>query len=548
MKTNLLIIMTVCFTACVEDRIIYEPMPDQDDTTQIMSNSGGDGVAAQDQPAVEPDVPSEPEVVMEPSSPQTQPPSPQMPDSVTEPEPDPEPEPEPMRPQPSMGASCDLEFEWYVGHNDENEHAFRGTPMPGTTRSLPGSNLIVTSGFDQGYSATAHRISDGVQMFAFEHDTFQGAFDHNWHQRVIISRHRQGADLVLKPVLDAPDIWRIPLPMDSHNHWARFTPDASKVVLVACQEQRGFVRMYSTATGILTDELDLGDRCFEHFFGYDLLSQMTPNGHVMVLTAHSPFGFTDASRVMVRIDFENEEVRDLTVSEETSGALLSMHLNPVTNQLVAVHSEGAIYQWGFPDMTPLGQLGQAGQVRLNSHTYMPSTESPIRFSPDGTLLAHIDLDHTIVVVDAQTQAVRYRLDLSAFEHGERGFNGNTGSEVVDLVFTEDGQSLVARLASGLVAYRCASSVDPQGRDNLSVLLDVPGHVRAGETVELTATHLDASHFHGHAFYVDGELLAEPTTGRHAQWTPIATGMHELTVELIDGINRGQATRFVNVMP
>ena len=138
--------------------------------------------------------------------------------------------------------------------------------------------------------------------------------------------------------------------------------------------------------------------------------------------------------------------------------------------------------------------------------------------------------------------------MSRFGHGDRGFNGNTGAEVVDLVFTEDGQSLVARLASGLVAYRCASSVDPEGRDNLSVLLDVPGQVRAGETVELTATHLDASHFHGHAFYVDGQLLAEPTTGRHVQWTPSATGIHELTVELIDGIHSGRATRFVNVMP
>ncbi len=469
---------------------------------------------------------------------------------IAEPEPAPQsdPEPEPTRPHPSMSASCNLEFEWYVGYNDEDEHAFRGQPMPGTTRLLPGSNLIVASGFDHEYSATAHSIIDGAQMFAFEHESFHGAFDHNWHQQVVISRHRQGADLVLKPVLDAPDIWRIPLPQDSYNHWAQFTPDASQVVLVACQEQRGFARMYAASTGMLTHEVDLGDRCFHHFFGYDLLSQMTQDGRILVITAPSPFGLPDETRVLVRIDFETQNVRDLTLSTEISGALLSMHLNPLTNQLVAVHSDGAIYHWGFPEMTFLGQLGQAGQVRLNSHTYMPSMASPIRFSADGALLAYIDLDHNIVVVDADTQAVRYRLDMSRFDHGDRGFNGNTGAEVVDLVFTEDGQSLVARLASGLVGYRCASSVDPQGRDNLSVLLDVPGQVRVGQTVELTATHLDASHFHGHAFYVDGVLLAEPTTGRHAQWTPTTTGIHELTVELIDGVHTGQATRFVNVMP
>ena len=385
-------------------------------------------------------------------------------------------------------------------------------------------------------------------MFEFEVQAFAGTFDHNWHQRVHITTSRQSTHLVLKPVLDAPELWRVELPLGAYNLWTRFTPDASKVVLLGCEEGHGFARTYLAATGELDREVILGDRCLDHLFGNGILSALTHDGEVMVIAEHNPFAPQASDASITRIDFGAGEVSQVPFQDGASGALLSMDLSSTSNRLVAVNSTGEIYQWSFPDMTPLQSLGQAGQLRINPHTYMPSTESPIRFSPDGALLAHIDLDGNIVVVDANTQRVRYRLDLTEFERDDITLNGNIGSEVVDLVFTDDGQSLVARLAFGLVAYRCADSIDPEGRDNLSVLLDVPGDLHVGEPAELTATHLDASHFHGHAFYINGALLTTPTTGRHAQWTPTQTGVYEVTVQLIDGVNTGLATRFVHVMP
>lgn len=541
MKVYLLLITVVCFTACVEDRIIYERMPVQDgvDNPIDHTNDTPNDTILNEVP--EPTTSTQPEQTPTPSTPE-----PEVTPTPTAP-PEPEPQPEPMRPQPSMSASCELELQWQAGFGDDNEQDFRGLPTPGSTDILPGGNLIVSRDIT-GHAPTAHRISDGEKMFEFETQALDGTFDHNWHQRVSITWNQQGSDLVLKPVLDAPELWRVALPVSAYNLWTRFTPDASKVVLLGCQEGRGFARTYLTATGELERDITLGDHCLDHLFGNGILSELTHDGQIMILAEHNPFAGETSDSSITRIDFGSGEVAQVPFGDGAIGALLSMHLSPTSNRLVGVHSDGEIYQWAFPAMTPLESFGQAGRLSINPHTYMPSTESPIRFSPDGSLLAHIDLDHNIVVVDAQTQDVRYRLDLSQFERGDITHNGNIGSEVVDLVFTDDGQSLVARLAFGLVTYRCADSIDPQGRDDLSVLLDVPGDIHVGENVELTATHLDASHFHGHAFYVNGALLTIPTTGRHAQWEPIQAGVYEIAVELIDGVNTGRATRFVHVMP
>jgi hypothetical protein len=541
MKVYLLLITVVCFTACVEDRIIYERMPVQDgvDHPIDQTNDTPNDTILNEVP--EPTTSTQPEQTHTPSTPE-----PEVTPTPTAP-PEPEPQPEPMRPQPSMSASCELELQWQAGFGDDDGQAFRGMPMPGGTDVLPGSNLIVSRDI-AGHAPTAYRVSDGEKMFEFEYDAFNGTFDHNWHQRVSISSSRQGTHLVLEPVLDAPELWRVDLPLSTYNMWARFTPDASRVVLLGCEEGQGFARTYLATTGELDREVELGERCLDHLFGNGILSEFTHDGEIMIIAEHNPFAPTASDSSITRIDFRTGQVTQVPFPDGASGALLSMDLSPTSNRLAAINSAGEVYHWTFPDMTPLESLGRAGLLRINPRTYMPSTESPIQFSPDGSLLAHIDLDQNIVVVDAHTQELRYRLDLSQFAGDDITHNGNIGSEVVDLVFTDDGQSLIARLAFGLVAYRCADSIDPQGRDNLSVLLDVPGDIHVGESVELTATHLDASHFHGHAFYVNGALLTIPTTGRHAQWEPIQAGVYEIAVELIDGVNTGRATRFVHVMP
>ena len=537
MKLYLLLSTLVCFTACVEDRIIYERIPVQDDVDNPAIQTDNADTDLNEVP--ESAAPNDPKQMtsiptQEPAA-TTTPTEPRLP--VTE----------PTGPQPSMSESCELELKWQVGFDDDDGPDFRGIPTPGGTHILPGSNLIVSKDIT-GQVPTAHRVSDGEKMFEFEVQALNGSFDHNWHQRVSITSSREGTQLVLKPVLDASELWRVDLPLSAYNIWTRFTPDASRVVLLGCEDGQGFARTYLAATGELDHEVTLGARCLDHLFGNGILSELTHDGEIMVIAEHNPFAPLSSDASITRIDFGTGVVTQIPFPDGASGALLSMDLNITSGRLVAVNSGGEIYQWTFPDMTRIESLGQAGRLRINGHTYMPSTESPISFSPDGSLLAHVDLEQNIVVVDAQTQEVRYGLDLGQFVRDDITFNGNRGSEVVDLVFTDDGQSLVARLALGLVVYRCADSVDPQGRDNLSVLLDVPGDVRVGHTAELTATHLDASHFHGHAFYINGALLTTPTTGRHAQWTPTQTGVYEVAVQLIDGVNTGLATRFVHVMP
>jgi hypothetical protein len=54
--------------------------------------------------------------------------------------------------------------------------------------------------------------------------------------------------------------------------------------------------------------------------------------------------------------------------------------------------------------------------------------------------------------------------------------------------------------------------------------------------------------HSHRFFVDGVPAGDASYERTFAWTPQSTGMHEVRVEIDDGIDRGTATLSVFVDP
>ena len=450
--------------------------------------------------------------------------------------------------------SCQLEMSWAKTSSQIFTH--HGLSTSGLYDLMPNHPVVVGASVEREHPfeeapLVAYRLEDGAPIFHLGHEDASGALDANWFTRAVVQSNESGRHLVVRPVLEAPEFWRLRLEDAAFNHGARFTPDGQSLVLVSCQnravsgESDTLVRQFRVSDGVLETSISIPEYCAHQFDGNLAIAEMTANGRHMLLASNHRFLNGYDPNTMVHVDLHRATFRRAASDLEAS-ALADLELTPDGTVLFATAVDGRMRRWSFPTLEPLTDFTEVGVFSLGRRTYMPTDDSPITFSKTGAFIAYISPERDVVVARVESGEVVYRIDLTRFLHDDIMPNGNTGAEAASLRFTEDGAGLVIGLTSGLAVYRCVGAQFPPGRDNLSVLLDGPRSLRLGETAELTATHLDATHMHGHAFFVDGRLLSHPTTSRFANWTPDEAGVYEITVRLIDGVNVGEATLFVEV--
>jgi hypothetical protein len=192
-------------------------------------------------------------------------------------------------------------------------------------------------------------------------------------------------------------------------------------------------------------------------------------------------------------------------------------------------------------------VDDAGVVPINQMTYMPSEESPIAFSKDGRVFGYVNQDQEVVVLRTDDGALLHQLAAPVF--GGRGdrHQHHDGNEPVAIEFAADGGSVIVAYSGGIARFGCQDTVEPEGHDRLPVHLEGPHQrLRVGEPATFTATHLAGRSVHGHAFFVDGELIAPPSTAREVEWTPQHAGDFTIEVRILDGRDTGSTTLPVRV--
>ena len=456
-------------------------------------------------------------------------------------------------------SGCNLEMSW--ARTASNIFAHSTMSSGGLYALMPNHPVVIGSHVDRDnpfddVPLVAYRLEDGAPVFHLDYEEMMGTHDENWYTRAAFEHDETGHHLVVRPVLDAPEFWRLRIEEGRYNHAVRFTPNGQSVVLVSCERDERpddfvpsmgtTIRQFGALDGNLESSVSIPDYCANHF-GHQLsIAAMSNDGRHMLLASNDRFWNSYDPNSMMRVDLHRESYQRIDFNPEAV-AILDLKLTPDGTQLFGSAMDGQMHRWSFPALEPLAIFGDVGVFELGRRTYMPSDESPIAFSKSGRYIAYIGADLDVVVARVSDNQIMHRIELTRFLNDDIMPNGNSGAEAAQLVFTEDGAGLVLGLTSGLAVYRCSGASFPEGRDNLSVLIDGPRFAEVGETVELTATHLDATHMHGHAFYVDGELISPPSTSRHVQWTPQSAGVYEITVRLIDGVNTGEATLFIDVV-
>ena len=455
-------------------------------------------------------------------------------------------------------SGCQLEMSW--AKTSPNIFAHATWSAGGLQDLMPNHPMVIGSSvkdiepFDD-VSLMAYRLEDGEPVFEVDYEHLSGALDENWYTKAEIQHDNHQAYLIVRPILDAPEFWRREIQSDGFNHVVQFTPNGQSVILVSCEQDRRTddfmpsmgttIKKFGVTDGELESTVSIPDYCANNLLHQPAIAAISPDGRHLLLASNERFWRSYDPNSILRVDLQAEVYQRIEPLDDPV-ALLDLKLNPDGNQLFATTLDGVMRRWSFPALRPLTDFGSVGVFGLGRRTYMPSDDSPFAFSRTGRHIAYIDADMDVVIAQVSNGEIKHRVDLTRFLNDDLMPNGNTGAEAAELAFTEDGAGLVIGLTSGLAAYRCAGVSFPRGRDNLSVLIDAPPFADVGETVSLTATHVDATHMHGHAFFVTGALLAQPSTSRYAEWLPEASGVYEITVRLIDGVNTGEATTFIEV--
>jgi hypothetical protein len=327
--------------------------------------------------------------------------------------------------------------------------------------------------------------------------------------------------------------------------------DGRRAVALRCDEVDTQLIVWDLEAGETRAPLSLGNLCPSWMWYPSPSMQLSADGGALAL-AGSPEG------TVVVVDLDTQRVQTLQAhaplpEEQRWGynhAVLGVAVRPDGGALATSGADLKVRVWSLPGLEPLGEFdSDASHINLNSYT--PSTSSPVRWSPDGRLLAHVAPGGELQLRDAESGfaplALVARPSFPREEDQWRGEEQGPLHGLIDVAFSDDMTGLVVSSEAGVSLWRCpgAALPEPSGVE-LAVRLDGPTRLRLGETATFTATHLGTEHLHGHAFFVNGEELAPAWTGRETGWTPTAPGTYEVSVVIDDGLDTGSASLTVLV--
>jgi len=403
-----------------------------------------------------------------------------------------------------------------------------------------------------------YRMTDGTAL-GTAYGAWDEVLDASWESLVVV---QQGEDTAWVEVQDARTgavlhaLDALPSP-DPELDWLRLmraflTPDGTRLATMTCWSRvpsdSSVARLRLHALGAGTDGpiVDLDVPCGDNLWPRAAPGALSADGRTLVLT------FLEHAGVFV-VDLETgttqsfDPVGDLPdaapVTENWgygNAAVFSVAIRPDGGAVALSDRAGQLTRWSLPDLESLGEPWQAGLVGINQNTYGPSMESPVAWSEDGALLAHLDEDGEAVIRRADDGVVLLTLprpDL-ATEWRDDLFNPATGFR-----FSPDGEGILVSFEAGLELWRCPDAPPIEGTG-------------AVETVSIVGPTVVAP-YESHSWTATAKTEGQPVVFRLLlDGTPVAaglrsalsatlqeTGPHTLQVLADDGIAQASSDLF-----
>ena len=517
MRVHIIFITAACalFAGCIEDLERSRPDVIRIDAPTEPSSSG----------AAEPTATPSTPVATEPGwAPGTGEPTP------------PAVEPGPIGERETHLADCEAEEAW---HTDMAPTIVQsgGILVSGDGR------LFIASDLESGFGRMAFSGETGAPLFGIDPSAMGTMMGPHWETRINVEHDADGVRLHYRPVLEADALWTVQFPRGEQLMSTLIAPSGARVVTITCRDEISSIKAFSSLDGTLEKTVTYPDGCFRlHPFG--MSSAVTSfRGDKLVLANHWGSEILAVDLGAETIDVLSSETMNPEGADGELGRaeIVSIALSPDGDAILVATQHGQLHRWSLPALEHTVMDVEIAAIDINQRTYMPLTVSPIVFSRDGALMAVVQHDLSVAVINTADETVVHTLETPDFAPFEPHGPQSTGGLPVALRFTDDASSLFVSYTSGMARFQCRDRETPVGHDALPVRLDGPRNIAVGQEVTFTATHLAGRSMHGHAFFLDGEPLAVPTTGREVVWTPTEAGEFTLEVQVMDGRDTGSTT-------
>ncbi len=334
----------------------------------------------------------------------------------------------------------------------------------------PNAGLLMGSG---EFGGTVHRTADGLMLGG--HPLVAGTVDDAWalsarpvehEERVALFALKSGVEIASLPVPATPDPEKDWLSALS----ATLTPQGHRAIAGACWRAVGqdpgdlVITTWSVTTQQPISSTVLPGICDDHMsWPRRPMLIATPDGDAVIATPGMGrilhVDLLTGAATATKIDVAATTPINSDWAPYGMKPVMTTALSPTGDELAIVTHAGQVQRFALPSLLPLGTPIMAGLAVVNQHTYIPSVESPLAYSPDGTLLAFIDGEGEPNLLETATGELVKTFHRPLLEEATP-WSGPTDGYLSGLKFGADGQTLFASGEAGLSAWRCDETEVP----------------------------------------------------------------------------------------
>ena len=422
-------------------------------------------------------------------------------------------------------------------------------PLYGSVQMRVSNNggLVFSSG---EFGGVLHRTADG-QLLGSVHQVSAGAMDAAWtltaqadqpHEQVLVREVDSGITVATLSVPPTPN---------PESDWLRdlqttLTPDGATAVAIMCWDQPGegpeytVVGAWDVATGELTVNEILSAACGQSYWASrpPLLTTADGSGALLPFPGAPVLAWVDlqtGESTLLDLDAEAADIINAPSAPFGLSPVLSVVMSPSGHEVAVVDQSSVLRRFRLPTLEPVGTPVAAGLALVNQHTYVPSVESPLAWSPSGELLAFVGPDGEPTLLDAATGEIVTTLERPTLDE-QTPWSGPTEGYLLGLAFGADGLTVLANGEAGAAAWRCVDAAVPALDGGATVTIEVPATLTLGEpvTIGVQAEGVDETAVFTLVFD-DEPLPSLASLGAAIELTTWQEGTHTLAVIVDDGL-------------
>ena len=432
-----------------------------------------------------------------------------------------------------------VEPTWHVATSGQD---FLG---PYSVRFSVGGDLVSAGG---DYVSYVHRTIDGAPL-GIPTDHSAAVMDTAWE---VTASTRYPDMLEVKAVQADVVLSWFPLPGSPlvSAPWLRATypaisPDGGRAAVLMCWDQVGEGETTSTLTvwDLATEtealSLDLGVGCKDGSLGSRQYLQFNHDGDWMVIVLPGTYTLLTVDVLTGHTSvLDIEAISDGEVVEHPGYAdpVLALALTPDGKQLAISTRHGQAHRIAMPSLELLETLS-VGVFRVHQHSYMPSLQSPLAWSPDSRQLAMTNEDGEPTILDVTNNTVPFILRRPRLTGDDYGLSlpGSPGY-LLAMAFRPDGNGLVTLGEAGLSGWLGHDVAPVDEAPTASVAASTASKIVKGTEFPVNVYAKGFSDLAVRTLLVDGTMRP----GQSAFGGPLVfgawqTGTYTIQVQVDDGV-------------